>query len=99
MKYLIAGLVILVGGCTNTVEVEDIREYKCGNQIIKAEFLDDDSIILQINSDNQVLNKVKTASGMRYENYLNKITFFKQDGYYYLTIDEQNYPMCLRIER
>ena len=73
MKYWIAMFPLLLAACANTVEVKDKDDFKCGEQIVRAEFLDDDSIILQINGVNNVLTKVAAASGKRYENIATQI--------------------------
>jgi lipoprotein len=99
MKYWIAMFPLLLAACANTVEVKDKDDFKCGEQIVRAEFLDDDSIILQINGVNNVLTKVAAASGKRYENIATQIVFMQQNGDYYLTIKGRNYPVCRKIER
>ena len=99
MKYWIAMFPLLLAACANTVEVKDKDDFTCGEQIVRAVFLDDDSIILQINGVNNVLTKVAAASGKRYENIATQIVFMQQNGDYYLTIKGRNYPVCQKIER
>lgn len=99
MKYLLLGLSLLVAACSNTVELKGKAEYKCGDQVIQAELLDDNSMIIRINGVNNVLSKVAAANGERYENIATKVTFMEQNGDYYLSIHGNNYPVCREIER
>lgn len=48
-KYLLL-LLPLLAACTGApeVEIEKKIEYKCGEQIISADFLDDDSMIARV---------------------------------------------------
>ena len=41
MKYLLAGLPLLLAACSSTVDIQDEAEYKCGEQIVYAQMLDD----------------------------------------------------------
>lgn len=99
MKYLILGMTFLAAACANSVEVTHETEYKCGEKIVQAEFLDDDSMILRIDGINNVLTKVAASSGKRFENLATKVTFMQQNGDYYLSIADRNYPVCQEIER
>lgn len=99
MKYWILGLSLLLAACSSTVDMENQAEYKCGEQIVKAELLDDNSMILRINGVNNVLTKVISAAGDKYENLATRVSFTEQDGEYYLAIQGRSYPMCKRIEK
>lgn len=98
-KYLFILLPLLATACANTVEVEDKAEYKCGEQVVMAEFLDDDSIILRIDGINNVLTKVSSSSGKRFENLATQVTFIQKHGDTYLNIKGREYPLCQEIER
>lgn len=99
MKYWILGLPMLIMACANTVEVEDQAEYKCGEQIVQAEMLDDNSMIVTINGVKNVLSRVAASTGERYENIATKVSFMEQDGDKYLSIQGRRYPMCQRITK
>lgn len=74
-------------------------EYKCGEQIISADFLDDDSMIARVDGINYVLVRVAAADGRRYENTATGMTFMQNGNGTYLTIKGRNYPMCQEIVR
>lgn len=97
MKYWIVALPMLLMACANTVEVEDQAEYKCGEQVVLAQMLDDNSMIVTINGVKNVLSRVASSSGERYENIATKVTFMEQDGDKYLEIQGRRYPLCQRI--
>ena len=99
IKYVLAGLPLLIAGCTSTVEIQDEAEYKCGEQIVHAQMLDDESMIVKINGVNNVLAKVASANGERYENIATRVTFSEVDGEKYLSINGRNFPMCQEIKR
>lgn len=98
-KYLALFLPLLAIGCANTVEVEEKIEYKCGEQVLVAEMLDDDSMIVRINGVNNVLTKVASGSGRRYENLATQVTFIQKSGDTYLMIKGHDYPLCQEIIR
>ncbi len=98
-KYLALLLPLLVWGCANSVEVEDKTEYKCGEQVIMTEMLDDDSMIIRINGVNNVLTRVASDSGKRFENLATQVTFLQKGSDTYLGIKGRNYPLCQKIVR
>jgi len=98
MKYAVFMMFLLLLGCTPTVEVDDVKQYKCGAEIINATFLEDNSMILRVNGTNYVLNRSAANSGRRYDNADSKITFMQQGSNTYLIMNGQNYPLCLEIE-
>lgn len=98
-KYLALLLPLLVWGCANSVEVENKAEYKCGEQVIMTEMLDDDSMIIRINGVNNVLTRVASDSGKRFENLATQVTFLQKGGDTYLGIKGRNYPLCQEIVR
>lgn len=95
-QYWLVGLSLALIGCSNTIDIEDVREYKCGEQIIRVEFLDDESVIINNNGTNTVLAEV---ADNRYENSAAKIIFQKQHGDYSLSIDGHSYPICQKLVR
>lgn len=97
-KYLLL-LLPLLAACANKAEVEIEKkiEYKCGEQIISADFLDDESMIARINGINYVLVRVVAADGRRYENTATGMIFVQNGNGTYLTIKGHNYPMCQEI--
>lgn len=97
MKYWILGLSLLAAACANTVEVKDKADFKCGTQIVHAEYLDDDTMVLRINGISNVLTRVASSNGKRYENIASGMAFMQQDGDFYLSIMGQNYPQCRKI--
>ena len=99
MKHLFLILPFLAAACANNVEVTRETEYKCGEKIVQADFLDDDSMILRVDGINNVLVKVAATSGKRFENSASKVTFMQQNGDYYLSISGHNYPVCQEISR
>lgn len=84
--------------CAGSGDREKI-EYKCGEQIISADFLDDDSMIARVDGINYVLVRVAAADGRRYENTATGMTFMQNGNGTYLTIKGRNYPMCQEIVR
>ncbi|MBR2299477.1 MAG: MliC family protein [Alphaproteobacteria bacterium] len=99
MRYFILGLLFLVSACANTVEIDETKEYKCGDKIVKAEFLDDDSVIIKINGNSTVLHQTASESGTRYDNSDSKMTLTRQGRDTYLSVDGTSYPLCYEIER
>lgn len=99
MKYWILGLPLLVMACTNNVAVKDQAEYKCGDQIVQAKVLNDNSMILRINGINHVLSRTISAAGEKYQEPGTGISFTQQDGDLYLAMHGINYPMCQKISR
>jgi membrane-bound inhibitor of C-type lysozyme len=97
-KYLLL-LLPLLAACAGApeVEIEKKIEYKCGEQIISADFLDDDSMIARVDGINYVLVRVAAADGRRYENTATGMTFMQNGNGTYLTIKGRNYPMCQEI--
>ncbi len=98
-KYWILGFALLAAACSATVGSKAKETYKCGDKIVSAEFLRDNSVILKIDGVNNVLSKVASASGVRYEDVATGTAFSEQNGEYYLSVLGFNYPMCKRIER
>ena len=98
-KCWLWALPVLLTGCANTVEVKNASDFKCGVQIIHAEVFDDNSMIVRINGVNNVLTKVASASGERYENIASRVVFSQNDGDTYLTINNRRYPLCQEIVR
>ncbi|MBQ7286057.1 MAG: hypothetical protein IJW72_07410 [Alphaproteobacteria bacterium] len=101
MKKYVWGTVLLLAmaGCTNSVEVKNEFEYKCGTQVVKTEVLDDNSMIVHINGVNHVLTRVAYPNGTRYENVVSQVSLTRADGDTYLTINGINYPICQEIIR
>lgn len=90
-------LPLLLISCANKVEVKDATKYKCGNQVIMAEILDDDTVVITLDGKNYVLNNVVAASGAKYENIASGIVFWNKGSDNYLEIKGQNYPLCQEI--
>ncbi len=100
MRLGLTALMLLLAGCSNVVSVEDTVEYKCGDQMVLAEYLDDGSVVLKINGQNTVLTRSKTDTVERYDNTAAKMTFTKKDSdSIYLSSDGNVYPMCVEVER
>ena len=85
-KYLLL-LLPLLAACAGApeVEIEKKIEYKCGEQIISADFLDDDSMIARVDGINYVLVRVAAADGRRYENTATGMTFMQNGNGTYLS--------------
>ena len=98
MKFGLLFLAALLQACTPSVDVDDIRQYKCGAQIVKASFLDDDSMILGVNDINYVLNRSAANSRKRYDNDGGNISFMQQGRNTYLIMNGKNYPLCLELD-
>lgn len=98
-KYLFLLLPFILNACANTVEVEKKADYKCGEQIISASFLDDNSVVMNINGSKTVLTRVESASGYRYDNPAAQITFIQKNGDTMLNINNHEYPLCREIVR
>lgn len=97
MRYGIFAI-LLLQACTHSVNVDDIKQYKCGSEIIKATFLDDDSMIVDVNGSNYVLNRSAANYGQRYDNNDSKVTFMQQGNNTYFIMNGNNYPLCLEID-
>lgn len=87
-------LPLLVAGCSNAVEIEDKADYKCGDQVISVEMLEDETAVLRMNSTNYVLNRVVTASGAKYEGMKSGISFWSKGDEAYLAVGDKSYPKC-----
>jgi len=96
-KYLALLLPLLAMGCTNTVEVKEIAQYKCGEQIISTKMLGDNSVILTIDNQDNVLIPTISPAGKKYTNMTEQIYFWQTDGNVYLRIKERDYPMCRQL--
>ena len=99
MKYWVVLLPLLLAACANTVDIEKKAEYKCGEQVIVTEFLEDGSVIVRLNGVNNVLTRVASASGKRYENTASQVSFMQRDGNTYLSISGHDYPLCQELVR
>lgn len=99
MKYMVLFLPMLVMGCANSVDVENKAEYKCGNQIVTATYLEDDSVIAKIDGVNYVLTRVASAQGNRFENVASQITFLQNGSDVNLAMRGYNYPLCQEIDK
>lgn len=98
-KTMIMILPLLIMGCSSVIEVEKKAEYKCGEQVINVEYLDDDSVIMRINGTRTVLASVEASSGYRYENIVAKMLFIEKKGKTILSINSHEYPLCREIVR
>ena len=98
MRYWICVLLTFVSACTPSVEIDEVKQYKCGAEIVKASFLEDNSMILGVNGTNYVLNRSATTSGTRYDNDNSSISFMQQGRNTYLIMNGKNYPLCLELE-
>jgi len=99
MKYIALTALLMLSACAHTVDVEETTEYKCGDKIVTAEFLDDDSVVVKIDGQTSVLNKVKSENGRRYDSTDSKISLSQDGSDTYLSINAVNYPLCAEIER
>ena len=100
MRLGLVAFMLLLSGCTHVVNVEKTVEYKCGDQIVLAEYLDDESVVIKINGQNTVLKRSETDSGERFDNTDSKMTFVKKDNdSIYLSAKGRIYPMCVEIKR
>ena len=100
MSLGLTALMLLLAGCTHVINVERTVEYKCGEQIILAEYLDDESVIIKMNGQNIVLARSETDDGERYDSASSKMTFVKKDNKsIYLSNKGNVYPMCVEIKR
>ncbi len=94
---LSAAAVLLVAGCSSTVKVKDSASYKCGDQIIAVETLNDNSVILKLNGTSHVLNHVVSDSGHKYQNISAGLTYWEKDGDHFLNMNGVPYPMCREL--
>lgn len=100
MRLSLALFALLLAGCSHVINVENTVEYKCGEQIVLAEYLDDESVIIRINGVNTVLTRSETDSGKRFDNFTSKMTLIQKDNdSIYLSSKDGIYPMCLEIKR
>ena len=99
MRLSLTLFAILLAGCSHVVDVNETVEYKCGEKIVLAEYLDDSSVILKIDGKNTVLTSSKTDEGERFDNVDSHMTLIKKDGNTHLSIEGKSYPMCLEIKR
>lgn len=101
MKKYMFGMALLLAAaaCTNSVEVKNELEYKCGSQVVRAEVLDDNSMVVHMNGVNYVLTRVAYADGTRYENLVSNVSLTSTGGDTYLAVNGVNYPMCQEISR
>ena len=99
MRYFLFVFLFCLFACAHSVEIEDIKQYKCGDKVIQVTFLDDDSVIITANGDNTVLNRTAADKGERYDNSDLKMSFFKIGRSVYLSVDGVDYPVCYEIKR
>jgi len=90
---------VLLAGCTHVVNVDETVEYKCGEKIVVAEYLDDASIILNMDGKRTVLTSSKTDEGKRFDNSDSHMTFITKDGNVHLGVEGKVYPMCVEIKK
>lgn len=99
-KYMFgAALLLVAAGCTNSVQLKNQLEYKCGSQVIRTEVYDDNSMTVHLNGTNYVLTRVAYPDGTRYENMASQLSLTSTDGGTYLAVNGVNYPMCQEIVR
>ena len=99
MNAFILGTVLVLGACAHTVDVEDMLEYKCGDQVIETMFLSDDSVIVSLNNNKFVLNKTASEDGVRYDNTNSKVSLRQDGSDTYLSANGINYPLCYEIKK
>ena len=99
MRLNIVLILLTLTACSHSIEIEKTEEYKCGEQIVHAQYLDDDSVILNINGTNTVLSRSASAVGKRFDNSDSQMTFTKQGSNIYLSVKGKSYPLCLRLEK
>lgn len=88
---------LILMSCSHTVEIENSKNYKCGDKIIAIDFLDDDSLILKMNGQSNVLTLIASASGSKYENISAGLIFWNKGSDNYLKINGYDYPQCKEI--
>lgn len=89
--------VLLIAGCSSTVKVKDSASYKCGDQVIAVEVLNDNSVILKLNGTSHVLHHVVSDSGHKYQNMSAGLTYWEKDGDHFLNMNGMSYPMCQEL--
>ena len=99
MRLSLTLFALLLAGCSHVVDVNETVEYKCGEKIVLAEYLDDSSVILKIDGKNTVLTSSKTDEGKRFDNSDSHMTFITKDGNVHLGVEGKVYPMCVEIEK
>lgn len=95
--FLPVAAVLTVAGCSSAVKVEYSASYKCGDQIIAVETLNDNSVILNLNGTSHVLNHVVSDSGYKYQNISSGLIYWEKDGNHFLEINGTPYPMCKEL--
>lgn len=95
-KFLMLALpIMLISACAHKVEVEDYAKYKCGDEVVSIDFLEDDTAVLKINGDNYVLDRMVAASGAKYVG--RDITFWNKGDNATLIFMGRTYPKCIQI--
>lgn len=92
-------LPLFISSCANTVEVEESIKYRCGTEIIKVDFLEDDTAILNLNGTNYALSRVVSASGAKYQGEKTDLIFWNKGRKSYLEMGNKKYPECQEIVR
>lgn len=95
---IILAIILIVVSCTRSIDVDYVTQYKCGDMIVYAQYLDDDSVILTINGNNVVLNRTVANNKNRFDSNNSDITFIEEEGDIYLKIKGNEYPMCIELE-
>lgn len=98
MPYLLL-LFLGLSGCTHTVDIDESTIYKCGDKIIHVDYLDDDSVILTLNGESNVLNRVADEKGYRFDNMDSQIVLNHQDGAVYFSVQGKTYPICFQVKQ
>lgn len=96
-KMFLLALPFLLISCAHEVEVESSADYKCGDQVLETQYLDDDSMIVKLDGRNHMLESVISASGDKYSNSQGNIIFWNKGSDSYFELNGKSYPQCARI--
>lgn len=96
MKKLPALLLLFfLASCAHRLEVESIKRYQCGPQMITVKILNNDSAVVIVNELKVILNRVSGGNEPRYEDVAGQIvlTILKNNRVEF-KLDKMVYPRC-----
>ena len=97
MKKICLLFAFFLISCAHEIGIDNAARYKCGAQIVDLTFLDDESIVLNINGQNYVLNQINTSVGEQYMNEEETVSVLTYGDDVYVTVNGSSSPLCYQI--
>ena len=99
MKKICMLFAFLLTSCSYLSGTNNFSTYQCGAQVVGLNFVDDESVVLNIDGQNYFLNQINTSVGEQYINDEETISIQVFDNDVYVTINGDLMPLCYQIKQ